>query len=197
MKLLQFAVAVSTCAVAGAFVHPAHTHTPAVCYSSSSSVHATAQSDAERLLQKARELREAVKASEDELHSTLIEKKSKRDATTDSMIAALFPTDDDDGTCALCDRLRQKRLASDMLVQVVERLHEREVSARGLEHVEPSVHNNQVTFKRVAEPNEEELERIQGLISRLIEAAEVLDKEFIDEKSECNKAITHSGEYVS
>lgn len=143
-------------------------------------------------MQKARELREAAKASEDELHSTLIQRKSTRDDATDSIIAHLFPMDEGDGVCALCDRLRQKHLASDTLVQVVERLNEREVAARGLEHVEHSVHQNQVTFKRVAEPNEVELNKIQGLVIRLIEAAEVLDKEFGEEKSQCNGVITHS-----
>lgn len=189
MKLLQFVLAANACAVARSFAPPILT--PTATAQSHSKLHATtAQSDAERLLQKARALREAAKTSEDELHSTLIQKKSTRDAATDSIIAHIFPVGVDDGTCALCDRLRQKHLASDMLVQVVERLNEREVAARGVEHVE---HHVDSTFKRVAEPNEAELNKIQGLVTRLIEAAEVLDKEFVEQKSECNGVITHSG----
>ena len=125
------------------------------------------------------------------MHNTLIRRKGAQDAATDAIIQQLFPdndTDDGDGV-ALCDRLREKRLASDMLVRVVERLHEREVAAKGLDHVEPSVHHDQVTFKRVAQPDDEELARIQGLVHKLIEAAEVLDKEFIEQKSECQGKI--------
>ena len=160
-----------------------------------SALHATAETDAERLLRRARELREAVKAGEEELHTTLLQRKKTRDAATDSMIAQLFPKynakDDDEngGVCALCERLREKRLALDMLVRIVERLHEREVAARGLEHVEPSIHHDNVTFKRVAQADEVELRYVQGLVDQLIEAAEVLDREFINQKSECNGKI--------
>ena len=165
-----------------------------------------AETEAERLLRKVQELRREVKAGEDELHTTLIARKKTLDTATDSTIAHLFPTivvdsgalttsdgggDDDDGVCALCDRLRQKRLASDVLVRIVERLHEREVAARGLEHVAPSMdRDDRVTnFVRVSQPNEVELIKIRGLVDRLIEAAEVLDREFIEQKSECNGVI--------
>ena len=152
-------------------------------------LHATAETEAERLMQQVRALREEAKAGEDALHSTLIQKKNTRDAATDSILAQLFPNNEDDGVCALCDRLRQNRLASDMLVRVVVRLNEREVAARGLEHVEPSMHHEQVIFKRVSSPDDVELSRLQGLVDRLIEAAEVLDKEFIEAKSECDEKI--------
>jgi len=195
MQLLRSIIlTANACSVAQAFAPPVLT-SAVHSYSSPlvAPLHATTETEAERLLRKARELREAVKESEDELHSTLIQKKKTRDAVTDSAIAQLFPPDDDDdGVCALCDRLRRKRLASDMLVQIVERLHEREVAARGLEHVEPSMHHDRVTFKRVAEPDEAELGRIRGLVDRLIEAAEVLDREFIEKKSECGGVVTHS-----
>jgi len=140
-----------------------------------SALRATAETEAERLLRRARELREAVKAGEEELHTTLLQRKKTRDAATDSIIAQLFPKNAKDndigGVCALCDRLREKRLALDMLVRVVERLHEREVAARGLEHVEPSIHHEYVTFKRVAQADEVELRYVQGLVDQLIEAA--------------------------
>lgn len=162
-----------------------------------SKLHATTETDADRLLRKARELREQAASGEDELHNTLIQRKRTRDAATDSIIQQLFPDNDNSpGVCALCARLREKRLASDMLVRVVERLHEREVAAKGLEHVEPSVHHDQVTFKRVAQPDDEELARIQGLVNKLIEAAEVLDKEFIEQKSECQGKIVSITFYI-
>jgi hypothetical protein len=49
--------------------------------------------------------------------------------------------------------------------------------------------NDQLSFKRVAKTNEAELNRLQGCLSKLIEATEVLDKEFIDEKLECQGKI--------
>ena len=58
-----------------------------------------------------------------------------------------------------------------------------------LEHVEPTMENDQLSFKRVAQTNEAELSRLQGCLSQLIEAAEVLDKEFIDQKLECQGKI--------
>ena len=58
-----------------------------------------------------------------------------------------------------------------------------------LEHVEPTMENDQLSFKRVAQTNEAELSRLQGCLSTLIEAAEVLDKEFLDEKLECQGKI--------
>lgn len=193
MQLIRpIILAVNACSFAQAFAPILNTVQPVQPSTLATALRATAETDAERLFRRARELREEVKAGEDELHYTLIKRKKTRDAATDSIIACLFPTAEDDGVCALCDRLRQKRLASDMLLRVVERLNEREVAARGLDHVEPSMHHDQVTFKRVAQPDEVELGMIQGLVDRLIEAAEVLDKEFIEEKSQCDAKITHS-----
>lgn len=157
-----------------------------------SALRATAETEAERLRQRARDLMAEVKQAEDALHSNLIEKKKAQDAATDAIISELFPPKDEESTCDLAGRLRNKRLAADTLVKIVERLHEREVAARGLEHVEPSVHNAGVTFKRVAEMNEKELEAVKGLIDRLIEAADVLDREFVSQKSDCDSRMTHS-----
>ncbi|KAL7544894.1 hypothetical protein ACHAWF_008262, partial [Thalassiosira exigua] len=196
LLLSSIILAANACLFVRAFAPPPSIIAPTVGLADKlivAPLRATTETEAERLLQKARELREQVKAGEDELHSTLLQRKKARDAATDAIIADLFPSDAEDGTSALCDRLRGKRLASDALVRVVERLHEREVAARGFEHVEPSVHHDRVTFKRVAQPDEAKLGRIQGLVDRLIEAAEVLDKEFIDEKSKCEGVITHSG----
>ena len=141
---------------------------------------------------KVRALREAAKADEDELQSNLFQKKKTKDDATDLIITQLFPSEEDDGTGALCERLRKKRLASSMLVQIVERIHEREIAARGLEHVEQSVKQDKITFERVAKEDVVELAKVQGLVTRLIEVAEVLDKEFFDEKSKGNEKITNA-----
>lgn len=200
MNLLQLLLFAITCSSTQAFVLSIVPKNVLCATSATTKLHAigAAETEAERLLRKVKELRQQVKAGEDELHTTLIARKKTLDTATDSNIAHLFPTtvvdgdgDDDGGVCALCDRLRQKRLASDVLVRIVERLHEREVAARGLEHVAPSMdRDDRVTnFVRVSQPNEVELGKIQGLVDRLIEAAEVLDREFIEQKSECNGVI--------
>jgi len=90
-------------------------------------LYATAQSEAERLLAKARALREEASREDELLHTTLLTKKYAQDSATDSIIDELFPGDVDD----VVHRLHEKRLASDMLVRIVERLHEREISAKG------------------------------------------------------------------
>mmetsp|Transcript_17608 Transcript_17608/g.36996 ORF Transcript_17608/g.36996 Transcript_17608/m.36996 type:complete len:256 (-) Transcript_17608:211-978(-) len=192
--LLSIVIALGSCKFIAAFspvVQPNSRSQLGTC-TYTTKLQATTETEAERLRRKARELLAEAKAAEDELHSTLVEKKKTRDEATDALISYLFPSNEADGVCALADRLRKKRLASDTLLQIVERLYEREVAARGLEHVEPSMHHEQVTFKRIAQPNEEELKKVQGLVDRLIEAAEDLDKEFIDQKSACSGKITHA-----
>ncbi|KAL3809108.1 hypothetical protein ACHAXA_003017 [Cyclostephanos tholiformis] len=171
----------------------------------------TGETEAERLLRRARELRDEARSGEDELHSTLIDRKRTRDAATDAIIERLFPRNDDDvdddaandvddvsSLRELCDRLRERRLAADVLVNIVERLHERGVAARGLERVEPSVHHDKVAFARVGgrgggEVDEVEIGWVRHAMDMLIRAAMVLDAEFIEEKeSKRGGRITHS-----
>ena len=190
MKLLSILLVAATLSDTLGFV-PQVTKCRPVSAAKPTQLSATqAETEAERLLRKARELREASQRAEDNLHATLIQKKTEKDEATDKIISQLFPSRGIDG---LVTKLRQKRLASDALVRVVERLHEREVAARGLEHVEPSLHHDQVTFKRVAEPNEVELAKVEGIVHELIEAAEVLDQEFVKQKREVDGGkITHA-----
>lgn len=157
-------------------------------------------SEAEALLAKARELRAQAEAAESQLHATLIEKKTCMDVETDSVIEDLFPfnvktrfnMDKGKGdtktamaeaynntVTELAEKLERKKLSKDMLLRVVERLHNREIAARGLECVEPSLHHTHVKFERVASPNKEELDRVSGLIDLLVEAATVLDTAFL------------------
>lgn len=127
-----------------------------------------AETEAERLLAKARELQAQVKQQQDDLHNSIMAKKVVQDSHTDEIISQLFPPNDSGGTCDLVARLRSKRLASDVLLQVVHRLHER---------------------TRVVENKEPDLEPFTPL---LIEAAKILDKEFLTQKSECGGKITHA-----
>lgn len=149
----------------------------------------SAQSDAEALLAKARKLREQAEAEEHKLHTNLIEKRNCQNEATDNIIQQLFPITEgevhnDAAKHALAKRVESMKLSTSALENVVERLHEREIAARGLEHVEPSRHHDQVKFIRVAAPKEDELVRVQGLIQRLIDAAEILDEEHLKNEKE-------------
>ena len=150
----------------------------------------TSSSDAEALLAKARALREQAEAEEHKLHTNLIEKKNCQDNAIDNIIQQLFPLNEPHvneprAKYALAKRIDTLKLSSRVLENVIERLHEREIAARGLEHVEPSKHHDQVKFVRVAAPEEEELGRVKGLIQRLIDAADVLDDQYLkNEKKE-------------
>ena len=151
-----------------------------------------ADTDVEALLAKVRALRESAQASEDALQSDAIRKKQEKDDATDRIIEQLFPVSgEEDTTTALVDRLRAKRLASGMLVQLVERIHAREVSAQSLEHIEARA-GEKVKFERVAKEDPEELARVRGLVDRLTVAAEVLDKELL--KAKANEKMTNAGE---
>jgi vacuolar-type H+-ATPase subunit I/STV1 len=92
---------------------------------------------------------------------------------------------DDDSS--LVDRIRQKRPGMATLEAIVDRLDEREVAAKGLDHVEfklvggDTAETSNVEFERVHQPNQQdqaELERLEGRIDQLLEAVAVLDEEF-------------------
>lgn len=138
----------------------------------------SAVSDAEEMLRKARELRAQAEAEENNLHQTLLEKKKSQDEETDQLIDELFPDDltrGQPGVWKVAEFLQQKRLSASCLERVVQRLHEREIAAKGLDHVEPSMHHTHVKFEKVAKTNDAELKRVEGLIQMLIDAAAVLD----------------------
>lgn len=150
----------------------------------------SSSSDAEALLAKARALRQQAEAEEHKLHTNLIEKRNCQNVAIDNIIQQLFPlnepyVNEPRAKYTLAKRIDTLKLSSRVLENVIERLHEREIAARGLEHVEPSKHHDQVKFVRVAAPQEEELGRVKGLIQRLIDAAEVLDDQYLkNEKKE-------------
>jgi len=155
-------------------------------------------SKAEALLAKARELRAQAEASENQLHSSLLEKKSSQDMETDVMIDGLFPLPPQKGVTVetVAEYILKKRPSSDMLLRVVERLHRREVAAKGLEHVEPSLQKTRITFETVAAGNEEELARVEGLIELLIDATNIVDEDFLsnqlERRGENGKVVLHS-----
>mmetsp|Transcript_41019 Transcript_41019/g.47945 ORF Transcript_41019/g.47945 Transcript_41019/m.47945 type:complete len:216 (-) Transcript_41019:173-820(-) len=82
------------------------------------------------------------------------------------------------------DKLRDKRLATDCLVGIVQRLHEREMIAKGLSHVEAVVgDSDNMDFELVSTTDEEEVVRLEGLIDKLLETSAVLDNEFRERES--------------
>ena len=145
----------------------------------------TALSDAQEMLAKARALREQAEADEHTLHQSLISKKQTQDDDTDHIIEQLFPPNlpkGQPGVWQLAEIMEQKRFSASCLEKVVERLHEIEISARGMERVASSVLQTHVKFEKKAAPNEKELARVEGLIQMLIDAAAVLDEKAAKEQ---------------
>jgi len=157
-----------------------------------------AESEAAKLLSYAKQIRAEAQAAEDQLHSSLIDKKSSHDKEMDAAIDKIFlplsvserDNDNKEGKELLlisdvAQRLREIHYSTDKLKEIVIRLHERGVSARGLKHVESrkSSGSQRVVFEVVSSPNQMEFEKIQGLTDRLIAAAELLDKEFLEENT--------------
>jgi hypothetical protein len=150
------------------------------------------ESEAERLFRLAKEMRAKAEEADHNLHNDLAKKKAEKDARTDALIEEIIFGGPKDG---LVDRLRNKKLCMDTLEHIVDRLDEREVNAEGQEHVEAKISNDRTVFERVAQRDEEELERIQGRVDDLIAAVKVLDQEFKAQKENKGEAyVTHTEE---
>ena len=161
-------------------------------FASQDSIAGEQETEAERLLRKAAELRAEAERAEKQVHGDLVKKKSDKDAQTDKLIEQLFFAD---GSSSLVDRLRAKRPSMATLEGLVERLDEREVIAQGGDHVEFRQVGDKTEFYRTASKDENELERLEGLIDKLIQAVSVLDQEFLKEKqSKGGKTVHHAEE---
>jgi len=161
-------------------------------------------SKVEALLAKAKELRAQAEAEETQLQSSVLEKKTSQDSETDIIIDELFPSQKGSITVeAVAECLTKKRPSSDMLLRVVDRLHCREVAAKGLDRVErvkPSNQQSQITFETIADENKEDLTRVEGLIDLLIDAANIVDEDFLRNqlarRGENGKVVMHSVDYT-
>lgn len=62
----------------------------------------------------------------------------------------------------------------------------REIAAKGIDHVESSMNHSSsnIEFKRVSTSDKEELNRVQGLIPRLLSAAKIIDEKHLREDKE-------------
>jgi Skp family chaperone for outer membrane proteins len=138
------------------------------------------ETDVERLLRQAAELRAQAAEDEHQLHSSLTQKIKKHDEDMDSLIGHLFFSAPGG---SLVDRLKSKRLSMDTLTDIIDRLHKRELVASGIEYVDSSEHEDRTEFRRVVvEPDDAEMQRLDGLLGNLIDAVAVLDKEFMAQK---------------
>ena len=155
------------------------------------------ETEAERLIRKARELRAAAERAEQQVHGDLAKKKEARDAQTDQLIDELFFAALPPGS-SFVDRLRDKRLGMETLEAVVERLDQREVIAQGLDHVEFRMvgeGDKTEAHRVIGSRDEKELERLEGLIDKLIQGVAVLDEEFLAQKKARGEAyMAHAEE---
>lgn len=149
------------------------------------------QSEVERLLQRARELRESALQAEHQVHVSVVEKKAHDDEKIDNLIHTLFF--DKGSSSTLVDRLHEKNLSIETLERIVDRLDEREVIAEGKEHVRLVNKDGKATFERVSLRDDDELARVQGKIEELIEGVAVLDDEIRRKKNaEGENRFTHT-----
>eukprot|EP00545_Synedropsis_sp_CCMP1620_P001339 CAMPEP_0119007446 /NCGR_PEP_ID=MMETSP1176-20130426/3017_1 /TAXON_ID=265551 /ORGANISM="Synedropsis recta cf, Strain CCMP1620" /LENGTH=287 /DNA_ID=CAMNT_0006959601 /DNA_START=15 /DNA_END=878 /DNA_ORIENTATION=- len=158
-----------------------------------------AETEVEKLMRMARELRAEAEVAEQEVHQKLLSKKEERQAETDRLMADLFDSDSDS---LLVERLREKRYSTDTLLRMIDRLYEREIAAKGFERVESSHDStNPVQFHRVNEGSDntnsddttsmvvvdqQELDRILTWADSLLKATEVLDDDFRHDKETNN-----------
>lgn len=149
-----------------------------------------ASSEAERLLQRARQLKEEAERETQSLHETLLTGKELHDQKLDACIDALFPPNaQGESVDAVVARLKNLQYSTDKLLEIVTRLHEREMKAKGIHQVEAYFeHNTHTGFERVSKMDEEEAKRVNGLIDRLIEAAGQIDEEYLKERRTAKKA---------
>ena len=150
---------------------------------------AAAGVDVEALLARAAKLKAEAAAAEQALHTNLLEKKGGKASELDGYIDTLFPVNDGslDG---LVQRLKEKHWSTDRLMEITKRLHEREITAQGKGQVSASLKDDRTSFSKVSEGNPEELARVQGLIDQLLEAADIIDEDFMAAKREA-KEQTH------
>jgi len=148
--------------------------------------------DAQALLQKARQLKAEAAAAEQALHKDRLEKKQGKDSNLDSCVDRLFPTSDA-SVASVVKNLKECKWSTDKLMLITKRIHEREINAQGKGHVEASLGRDTTKFENVSAGNEKDLARVEGLIDRLIEAAAVIDEEYMSEKRESKeqKHLSH------
>jgi len=154
-------------------------------------------------LRMARELKEAANAAEEDLRSSKRDKKARKDTSVDAMIDELFFFVSDDGDVGvdppqkttkktkktktgldeLVSKLERKKPSTEKLLDVVVRLHERELSARGANGVENENDGGTGGVSRT-EIDAAELSTVSGLANLLVDACAAIDEKWFDERRE-------------
>eukprot|EP00534_Pseudo-nitzschia_fraudulenta_P000275 CAMPEP_0201116134 /NCGR_PEP_ID=MMETSP0850-20130426/500_1 /ASSEMBLY_ACC=CAM_ASM_000622 /TAXON_ID=183588 /ORGANISM="Pseudo-nitzschia fraudulenta, Strain WWA7" /LENGTH=288 /DNA_ID=CAMNT_0047380139 /DNA_START=32 /DNA_END=898 /DNA_ORIENTATION=+ len=150
----------------------------------------TGESEVEKLLRMARELRAQAEESEKEVHEKQADRKADKEARLGGLLNHLFydGTDGKDiGTATgstttainhrsvVVERLRSKKPSVDTLEKLVDWLDDRRDQALGYEHVESKGGNTFASVK--GEKDEAEAERLFALTELLLDALEVTDGE--------------------
>lgn len=149
------------------------------------------ETEVEKLLRMARELRQQAEQDEQEIHNSLHAKKEQKDSETDALIATLF-----DGSTPIMKKLSERKCCTETLLRIVDRLFERECKARGLEQVVSSHHHDQNTlqFKRVktGQINQADLDATTVMMDDLLDACAQLDDKFKkDQEARGEVHVTH------
>ncbi|KAG7348808.1 hypothetical protein IV203_011405 [Nitzschia inconspicua] len=141
----------------------------------------TEETEAERLLRKARELREQASKQEQEIHQQQTQKKSQQQQHYDTLIDFYLSdnnnnnkgnNNDDIIVQGVVDRFHKKPVSMDTLEHMVDRLDDRHAIASGKEHVT-------VDFQRTKlQRNQAEMDKIDDQLELLLQAVQVLDDEF-------------------
>ena len=92
----------------------------------------------------------------------------------------------------IAESLTKQRMSSDLLLRVVERLHQREIAAKRLDHDESSLQGSRIASKTTNTGDKEELVRIERLADTLIDAAQVVDDGFACAQNENKKGVVNS-----
>jgi hypothetical protein len=188
-KVCIFATAIVGLIAGGdAFVHPSTSSARTSIITSRISIllvskqdDATTESEAERFLRMAHKLREQAEQEEQQVHTQLHAKKTAEDQQLDHWIKELLGHSK--GDAATVDRLHEKLPSMETLERVVDRLHERHLIACGQEHVQAEISTLDAAFERVTyTKDEEEADRLNGLVESLLAAVQVLDEELQREK---------------
>ena len=182
-------------------------------------------SEVERLLKKAKELREQASRDEQELHSQILTKKQRHMEHIDNLIQNLF----DDGIHIddvvvekessgsttstgdvehqqLAERLKLKKVSKDTLEKIIERLDDKLMVAEGMEHVTTCASTTAATatatsssssiFERVSKPRDTtEIRKVTNQIDCLLNAVQVLDDEFRTQHASTVTGSTEFGLY--
>jgi hypothetical protein len=147
----------------------------------------------ERLLRKARELREQASQQEQAIHQQLSQKKSQQIEHYDKLIDFYLPPNSSSSSSSLprfdvsvtVDRLHQKPVSMETLEHLVDRLDDRHAMASGKEHVG-------IDFQRTKlQRNEREMQTLDTMLETLLNAVQVLDDEF--QKAHMDKKKTVAG----